>query len=82
MAAPPLDRCANNGCEAQYRRYGEGELFVFVVDDPEAWGLAANVKQKVVWLCDSCCRECYVRLDRRRYTAQVVRRRGRAQRAA
>lgn len=66
--------CANPECQSKFVRFGEGELFVFAVNDPESWGLPLHVKQKVLWLCERCCSRYYVRFDRRHHSAQVIHR--------
>ncbi|HET9697222.1 MAG TPA: hypothetical protein VFP40_10180 [Terriglobales bacterium] len=69
-----VSRCANPECKSKFVRFGDGELFVFPLTDPQAWDLPKHVKQKVYWLCDHCCSKFYVRLDRRHKAAQVVHR--------
>ncbi len=73
-AKTDVSSCAYPKCGSKFVRFGDGELFVFPVADPNAWGLPQTAKQKVFWLCDSCCSKFYVRLDRRHHTAQVVNR--------
>ncbi|HUN87457.1 MAG TPA: hypothetical protein VMU28_01625 [Terriglobales bacterium] len=68
-----VSTCANPTCREKFVRLGSGELFVFPITDPQAWGLSLHVKQKVIWLCDSCCSHYYVRIDRRHHSAQLVR---------
>jgi hypothetical protein len=76
MADLNVGTCANPACNAEFRRFGEGSLAVFHVDgDSQAWGLPAHARQKVVWLCDKCCDQFYVRLDRRRHAVHVVHKR-------
>jgi hypothetical protein len=49
------------------------------VNDPLAWGLPEDVKQKVVWICDECSQRYRLRLDRKQHTIELVSRaRGRA----
>lgn len=66
--------CANPECKSKFTRLGDGELFVFPVSDPKAWGLPPQVRQKVFWLCNHCCPKFHVRVDRRHHSAQVVQR--------
>jgi hypothetical protein len=81
MADLNVGTCANPACNAEFMRLGEGAISVFHVNgDSEAWGLPAQARQKVVWLCDKCCERFYVRLDRRRHTVHVVQKRDQAQR--
>ncbi len=72
MRAPTVDKCANHECPEHFRKIGDGKLYVFPVNDPEAWGLPKGLRQKVVWLCQDCWRHFYVRFDREAHTATVV----------
>jgi len=67
-----VSKCAKPGCDSKFVRLGDGELFVFAITDPKAWGLPLHIKQKVLWLCDGCCEKYYVRFDRRHHLAQIV----------
>jgi hypothetical protein len=71
-ARSDVSTCANPKCHSKFVRFGDGELFVFPVADPKAWGLPQHAKQKVFWLCDKCCAALSVRLDRRHHLAQLV----------
>ncbi len=71
-----ISRCAHPECRAKFARFGDGELFVFPIADPEEWGLPKHAKQKVLWLCERCCSRFYIRLDRRHHQAQIVSRGG------
>jgi hypothetical protein len=71
-ARSDVSKCANPDCKSKFVRLGQGELFVFSVADPRAWGLPSHIKQKVFWLCDGCCTKYNVRIDRRHHLAQVV----------
>jgi hypothetical protein len=73
-ARSDVSTCANPECKSKFVRLGDGELFVFPVPDPKAWGLPSGVRQKVFWLCDGCCSKLYVRFDRRHHSAQIVQR--------
>lgn len=73
-ATNDVSKCAHPQCSHKFARLGDGELFVFPVHDPKAWGLSADTKQKVFWLCTTCCLKYRVRLDRRHQAAQLVRR--------
>ena len=75
-ARSDVSRCANPECKSRFSRLGDGELFVFHVSDPNAWGLPVHVKQKVFWLCDRCCGDYNVRIDRRHHMGQVVHKAG------
>jgi hypothetical protein len=74
-ARTDLSACANPECSSKFVRFGDGELYVFHVADPQAWGLPSHAKQKVFWLCEKCSPGFFVRLDRRNHSAQVVSRR-------
>lgn len=69
-----VSKCANPKCASKFVRFGDGELFILSIHDPEAWGLPPQTKQKVFWLCPKCCDHYEVRFDRRHKTAQVVHR--------
>lgn len=71
-ARSDVSTCANPNCRAKFNRLGDGELFVFHVTDPKAWGVPSHTKQKVFWLCDGCCTKYRIRLDHRHHVAQVV----------
>jgi len=71
-ARSDVSSCAYPKCGSKFVRFGDGELFVFHVSDPQAWGLSKLATQKVFWLCDKCCHKYYVRLDRRHHAAQLV----------
>ena len=75
-ARSDVSKCANPECKSKFTRLGDGELFVFAVPDPKAWGLPTHVKQKVFWLCDHCCGDHSIRIDRRHHLGQVVPRPG------
>jgi len=81
-ARSDVSTCANPECKSKFVRLGDGELFVFSVSDPKAWGLHPHTKQKVFWLCDGCCTKYAVRIDRRHHLAQVVHKPGTTRRAA
>ena len=71
-AKSDISTCANPDCGSKFQRLGDGELSVFHITDPQAWGLSPHVKQKVIWLCNGCCEQYYVRIDRRHHSAQLV----------
>jgi hypothetical protein len=81
-ARSDLSKCANPHCNSKFVRFGDGELFVFHVADPQAWGLPSHAKQKILWLCNECCSTFFVRLDRRHHAAQIISRRHLAHGAA
>jgi hypothetical protein len=73
-ARSDVSKCARPECNSSFVRFGDGQLFVFPVADPKAWDLPDHARQKVFWLCEDCCSEYYVRLDRRHHTAHVAHR--------
>lgn len=72
-ASASVAECANPECNARFERFGLGQLFVFPIDDPLGWALPEHAKQKVVWLCSTCCQQMHVRLNRRKKNVQLVR---------
>jgi hypothetical protein len=67
-----LDKCANKDCSAEFTTFGAGELFVFPVTNGSTWNPPLGAKQKVLWLCDKCCRDLSIRLDHDTGLAEVV----------
>lgn len=65
-----LSKCANPECAEQFRRLGEGKLYV----RPQAKS-AQGLTQKAVWLCPSCSAHFDMRYDRRLQQYHLVRRR-------
>jgi hypothetical protein len=59
-----LGRCVNPGCGSAFKRLGTGKIYSLHVNDPQAWGLPAHVRQKVVWLCSKCSSTKHVKFDR------------------
>jgi hypothetical protein len=49
-----VSHCANPDCHAEFKRMGQGTLFV-CPSDPEV--TVNHLRQRVVWLCDACARE-------------------------
>jgi hypothetical protein len=72
MAASVIGKCVNPGCEAEFKRLGTGKIYSFHVSKPLAWGLPANVKQKVVWLCGKCAVTKQVEFDQGRCEVLVT----------
>jgi len=72
MSVPRLSKCANPDCSNQFKRLGSGKIYTLPVDDPKAWGLAPQVRQKVVWLCGKCAATREVAFDLVRHEVQVV----------
>ena len=69
-----LDKCANDHCSAKFKSLGEGELFVFPVNNPGAWQLPHGSRQKILWLCDDCRKIFTLELDGNSTQVRVVRR--------
>ena len=63
MRAPGLGKCANPDCHAEFKRLGTGKIYTLAVTHPQAWGLPAHSKQKVVWLCGKCALTKDVQFD-------------------
>jgi len=74
MRAPALGKCANPECKAEFKRLGTGKIYTLPVTEPQAWGLPANVKQKVVWLCSKCAMTRQVEFDQEHCQVLIVRR--------
>jgi len=70
---PDISSCANPKCGSEFKRLGGGNLTVYLVDDPVAWGLPEHIKQRALWLCDTCASQMYIRLDRLRHVVRFVR---------
>jgi hypothetical protein len=77
-----LDRCANGSCSEVFKRFSEGQLFMFPVKNPVAWGLPPGATQKLYWLCDGCKKNYSLHIDRGRKKARVVPRESRFRPAA
>ncbi len=69
---PKLGKCANPECPTEFRRLGTGKIFTLRVNDPKAWGLPADVRQKVVWLCGKCSLTSEIAFDARQHQVRVV----------
>ncbi|MGC2112368.1 MAG: hypothetical protein WA655_22810 [Candidatus Korobacteraceae bacterium] len=72
MRPPGLGKCANPDCKAEFKRLGTGKIYTLPVRRPLAWGLPANVKQKVIWLCSKCAMTKEVQFDQEHYQVLVV----------
>ena len=71
MSQTTVSNCANPKCEAEFKRLGEGKLFI-QPDNPSA--NANHLRQKAIWLCDACARVFEVQFDRSRKDYKLVRR--------
>ena len=64
-----VSKCANPQCGQEFKRLGEGKLFV------RPAGKNDNaMNQKALWLCPSCLEHFDLRFDRRQHEYQLVRR--------
>jgi hypothetical protein len=63
-----ISRCANPQCENEFKRLGEGKLFVRRAEKGDT-GFA----QKTLWLCAVCAEHFDLRYDRRRQEYRLVR---------
>ncbi len=82
MHVPGLRKCANPGCPTEFKRLGTGKIYSLPVNQPQAWGLPAHVKQKVVWLCAKCALSQEVQFDEVHQQVLVVGRQRPRQRSA
>jgi len=74
MRTSKLEKCANPDCDAEFKRLGTGKLYTLPVTRPQAWGLPANIKQKVVWLCSRCALNTEVEFDKQHCQVLLVKR--------
>ncbi len=74
MPVSALRKCANPDCEAEFKRLGKGEIYSLPVAEPQAWGLPAHVRQKVVWLCSDCAETKQVKFDQQHFRILVINR--------
>ncbi len=66
-------KCANPECPHEFRRLGEGKLFVRTLK--KATG-PNGLSQRAAWLCDGCCRKGFdLRFDRKLENFQLIARR-------
>jgi hypothetical protein len=65
-----VSQCANPECSEEFKRLGEGKLFVrrSKVSDN-------GLTQKALWLCPACTEQFDLRYDRRQQEYRLVRRR-------
>ncbi len=63
-----LASCANPECRNEFRRLGEGKLFVRPAGK-------SDVKQKALWLCPECAQQFDLRYDRHLHEYRLVRHR-------
>jgi hypothetical protein len=63
-------KCANPDCKAEFRRLGDGKLFVKTLKN--ATGLN-GLSQRAAWLCNRCCDNGFdLRFDRRTETFNLI----------
>ena len=72
MSVSALGKCINPGCGTEFKRLGTGRIYTHPVQQPLAWGLPANIKQKVVWLCSKCAQSHRVVFDHQRCQVLVL----------
>ncbi len=65
-----ISTCANPSCRKEFRRLGEGKLFVRPARNKES-----GTAQKALWLCQECAEEFDLRYDRRLEEYSLIRRR-------
>lgn len=65
-----VSRCANPQCDHEFKRLGEGKLFV------RSSGESNNgLTQKALWLCPECAQQFDLRYDRRLQEYHLIRHR-------
>jgi hypothetical protein len=65
-----ISKCANPECTCEFKRLGEGRLFVRPARKEDN-----GLTQKALWLCPVCTKHLDLRFDRRKQQYQLVRRR-------
>jgi hypothetical protein len=65
-----VSKCANPQCGQEFKRLGEGKVFV-----RPAGKNNKGMTQKALWLCSACMEEFDLRYDRRLQEYQLVSRR-------
>ena len=66
-------KCANPDCSREFRRLGEGKLFVKTLK--KAVG-PTSLSQRAAWLCNACSENGFdLRFDRRSETFHLISRR-------
>jgi hypothetical protein len=64
-----VSHCANPKCDAEFKRLGQGKLFIQPSDPADTTN---GLRQKVIWLCSRCARHFEVRFDQSRKTYSLV----------
>jgi hypothetical protein len=67
-----LDKCANEACSETFNSLGEGKLFVFPISNAGAWRLPQGMRQKVLWLCETCCKNMLLELDHDGHSVKLL----------
>jgi len=65
-----VSRCANPQCKEEFKKLGEGKLYVRRAEKGDK-----DLKQKALWLCQGCAGQFDLRYDRRTQEYNLVRRR-------
>jgi hypothetical protein len=63
-----VSTCANPECGKQFKRLGQGKLFV----RPAGKDAPGGTKQKVLWLCAECVQHFDLKYDRRKQQFHLV----------
>jgi hypothetical protein len=70
MVNANVSKCANPQCEQEFKKLGEGKLFVRRGEKGDK-----DSKQKALWLCEECAVQFDLRYDRHQREYHLVRRR-------
>lgn len=65
-----VSKCANPQCGQDFKRLGEGKLFVRPAEKNDA-----GLTQKALWLCQACVEHFDLRYDRRQQGYHLIRHR-------
>jgi len=69
MTPPKVSHCANPKCTAEFKRLGEGRLFIQRINPKSN---ANRLQQKAIWLCNRCARHFEVAFDDSRQSYHLV----------
>ena len=67
--SPRVAHCANPKCDAEFKRMGQGTLFV-CPSDPKV--TVNHLRKKAIWLCDACVDEFAVQFEPSRHNLGEV----------
>jgi hypothetical protein len=70
MKSANVSTCANPQCEQEFKRLGEGKLFVRRAEKSDK-----GSTQKALWLCPGCAEQFDLRYDRQKQEYNLVRHR-------